>query len=111
MKKGIILGTVLAAFILAGCVSGSHHKSKDISDETLVIRWRDRQITTSQVEAGSESPRGSGEWKKFKGKIKPGDELWHFCSPGPTWENMMGWEGYAIFRGNRLVDTFTTREN
>ena len=111
MRKSIKALIVAVVFIAGGCASESHHKSKDISDETLVSRWRDKQVTLSQIETASESPKGSAEWGRFKAKMKSGDELWHFCSPGPTWEKMMGWEGYAIFRGNRLVDTFTTKEN
>ena len=90
---------------------GTHHKSRDITDQTLVTRWRDRCVSVAQVESGSKSLKGSARWAAFRAKIRPGDELWHFCSPGPTWQNMVGWEGYAIFRGNELVDTFTIREN
>ena len=96
---------------MAGCATQSHHKSEAISDEALITRWRDKQLTLSQIESVDGASNGSLEWNRFKAKMKPGDELWHFCSPGPTWENMMGWEGYAIFRGSRLVDSFTTREN
>ena len=111
MRIGITAVIALAAFVVSGCTSASHHKSNDVSDETLVTHWRDKQVTISQIEAATESPERSAEWDRFKGKIKPGDEVWHFCSPGPTWENRMGWEGYAIFRGSRLVETLTTREN
>ena len=111
MRIGSIALSVLAAFVVTGCISASHHKSQDISDEALVTHWRDKQVTISQIEAGNESPKGSAEWDRFKRKMKSGDELWHFCSPGPTWEKLMGWEGYAVFRGTRLVETFTTKEN
>ena len=50
-------------------------------------------------------------WKTFKDKVLTGDEIWAFSSPGPTWEKLMGWQGYAIFRNGKLIDTYTTIEN
>jgi hypothetical protein len=82
-----------------------------ITDEQLILKWRSRKVTTEEVEAAEDSPKASKEWATFKEKMKPGDERWYFCSPRPTWEQLMGQEGYAIFRGNKLVDQYTTRMN
>ena len=103
--------SALMACVLGGCAAGTHHKTSAITDETLVTRWRSSQVTIAQVEAGKDSPRGNATWESFKSKLREGDELWYFCSPGPTWENLMGWAGYAIFRGKTLVATYTTMEN
>jgi hypothetical protein len=82
-----------------------------LTDVNLILKWRTRKITVAEVEATKDFPKASKEWAAFKAEMKEGDELWYFRSPGPTWENKMGWEGYAIFRGNKLVRAFTTQEN
>jgi hypothetical protein len=100
-----------ALFIASGCGSGSHHRSSSVSDEALVSRWRDKQVTLSQMNDLDGSWKGYADWSRFRGRMKSGDEMWHFCSPKPMWAKLMGWEGYAIFRDGRLVDTFTLSEN
>jgi uncharacterized protein YceK len=83
------------------------------SDEDMISRWKIQIVTIADVEAGRtkfDKPSGRG-WGKFKAGIRSEDELWYFCSPGKTWEDMMGWRGYAIFRKGRLISHYTTAEN
>ena len=105
--------TAIAVLLLAcsGCATTKNDKTGSNTDEEIVNRWRIKAVSIADAEAGSEILTASGEWKAFKAKIERGDELWCFRSPGSTWEKRMGWEGYAIFRGKRLVATFTTKEN
>jgi hypothetical protein len=83
------------------------------SDEDLISRWKIQVVTIADVEAGRTAfdKPGGREWERFKANIQPGDEVWYFCSPGETWEQLMGWRGYAIFRKGRLVEHYTTAEN
>ena len=111
MRRVFVIGLAWMVLLQVGCAAGTHHQTSAITDETLVTHWRSRQVTIAQVEAAKDSPRGDPKWESFKGKLRAGDELWYFCSPGPTWENLMGWAGYALFRGKTLVATYTTLEN
>ena len=83
------------------------------SDEDLISRWKVQRVAIADVEAEkTEFDKPSGEeWEKFKTIIRTGDEVLVFCSPGETWQQLMGWRGYAIFRGGRLVQHYTTAEN
>jgi hypothetical protein len=103
--------------VLSGCApqqpQSSHAEIKKASDEDLISRWKVQRVTVADVEAGKtkfDKPSGK-EWEKFKTTIQKGDEVWYFCSPGETWQKLMGWRGYAIFRGGRLVRHYTTAEN
>ena len=102
---------VLIACLVIGCAGGSQHKPEAGSDEALLLCWRDKRVTVAEIESGQDSPKKDPGWQRFQGVLKPGDELWHFRSPGPTWKNLAGWEGCAAFREGGLVETYTTREN
>lgn len=39
-------------------------------------------------------------WIPFISKIKNDDELWLFSTPQVYWDNMMGRDGFVIFRGH-----------
>ncbi len=83
------------------------------SDEDLISRWKVQRVAIADVEAAKtkfDKPSGK-EWEKFKTTIQTGDEVWYFCSPRETWQQLAGWRGYAIFRGGRFVGCYTTAEN
>ena len=37
-------------------------------------------------------------WERLKAKMRPGDELWKFCSSDKSWEMMIGRRGIALVR-------------
>ena len=86
---------------------------KTLSDEELILRWKIQAVTIADVEAGkTKGDKPSGEkWEKFKTGIRPGDELWYFCSPAETWQQLAGRRGYAILRDGRVVDHVLTKLN
>jgi hypothetical protein len=115
--KIAMLGLTAVVFVLAPRPFAAEGKRpaeiKKGSDEDLITRWKVRKVTIAEAEAGKtklDKPSGR-EWKRFVSGILPGDEVWYFCSPRKTWENLMGSRGYAIFRAGKLVDHFTTLEN
>jgi hypothetical protein len=83
------------------------------SDEELISRWKIQVVTITDIEAGKtkfDKPTGKA-WEKFKASVRPGDEVWYFCSPGETWQHLAGWRGYAVFRDGRVVDHITSAMN
>lgn len=52
-----------------------------------------------------------GQWLKFKGQIRPGDQLWNFCSSGESWEHLAGREGLCIVRNGEIVASIITCMN
>lgn len=95
---------------LTGCLSHKLHSPAPVTstDENIILRCRSHLVTTSEVD----KELGDWvEWQNLKANIKPGDELWRFCTPGLSWEEMMGWAGFALFRNGKLVGSVTTSEN
>jgi len=90
-------------------------KDDSFSDEALIIRWRQKKITIADIEAETQVElavnREDQIWKFFKELVKPGDDIWSFKSPTGTWEHNMGWQGYAIFRNEKLIYAYTTLRN
>jgi hypothetical protein len=44
-------------------------------------------------------------WRKFKRKVKAGDEVWEFRSPPEKWRILMGQHGFEIVRESETIDT------
>ena len=114
------IAVVITALFIAGCTPRdsaetsyppAHTKSSSITDEELVLSWRIHKTSFAEIESKNDLSEVAPEWQAFKSQLKPADELWYFRSPPATWQHLMGWEGYAIFRDDKLVATFTTREN
>jgi hypothetical protein len=53
------------------------------TDEALILKWRSRTTTIADIEAGDVQVATSHAWAEFKAALKPEDEIWYFCSPGP----------------------------
>ncbi|MBK8477129.1 MAG: hypothetical protein IPL39_12775 [Opitutaceae bacterium] len=85
------------------------------SDDAVILRWKRKKVTLDEIETavkvGVAVNPGDPNWKRFKAQLLPGDEIWMFRSPGPTWAAKAGWQGYAIVRHEKLVETYTTLEN
>lgn len=47
-------------------------------------------------------------WERMKADLRPGDELWEFCSPPDSWKNLCGRKGIAIVRDGTTVAHLTT---
>jgi hypothetical protein len=116
----IVLECIFSVVLACGCTTTSPQtqfkptvEDKKGSDEHLISQWKVQVVTIADVEAGKtkfDKPNGQ-EWDTFKTTIRPGDEVWYFCSPGETWQKNMGWRGYAIFRNDRVVGHYTIAEN
>lgn len=42
--------------------------------------------------------------RAFLDGMEPGDELWFYCSPPKTWEQLCGRTGFAIVRGGQVIE-------
>ena len=78
-----------------------------------VKAWLTRTVNVAEAEAantydGKAFGAMSREWEALKSKMLDGDTLWMFRSPKETWDEYMGVEGYAVMRGNDLVDFVIT---
>jgi hypothetical protein len=85
-----------------------------------LMRWVDfrahmtiRRIGPSDlpVPGTRSSPRFVQKLAEFRGRLLPGDELYHFDSVQAKWDDEMGCEGYAILRDGELFDTLQVRMN
>jgi hypothetical protein len=79
-------------------------------DNLMNKTWLTKQITVEEQEheyLASEGNLGSlpvnERWQKLKSQIRHGDELWEFCSPKETWENLMGRKGLWLVRDGEVV--------
>jgi hypothetical protein len=51
------------------------------------------------------------QWLQFKDKMEKGDELFYFRTPQKTWTELSprcGMEGYALVRGDKVVEVILT---
>lgn len=85
-----------------------------------VMRWADfrsrmtvRLVSLTDLPAPTErsSPRFVAALAEFRGRMIPGDELYHYESDLEEWNRGMGSEGYAILRDGELLDTLVVRMN
>jgi hypothetical protein len=103
-----ILCILMVMALASGCRTPSASKGGYLTDEDIILRCRSHKLSVVDVD----KELGDWvEWTNLKSKMKPEDELWRFCTPGPSWEDMMGWAGYAVFRKNKLIGSVTTEEN
>lgn len=47
-------------------------------------------------------------WRVLRSRMAPGDEMWTFVTPPPTWVHHCGRAGYALVREGRVVDAVVT---
>ena len=89
----------------------------------MIERWLQRRVTVAEAEAAhmvrapalgpDPVPFGfsNREWRELLAEIQDGDELLDFSSPPETWEQLMGWEGYALVRQGKVVEIIGTAMN
>jgi hypothetical protein len=51
------------------------------------------------------------DWTALVKQILPGDELWEFCSPPPSWERLAGRQGIVLLRDGNVVASILTAMN
>lgn len=54
---------------------------------------------------------GSEEWEALKAEMRPGDELWEYCTSRASWQALMGSAGYLLMREGEVVAGVTIRMN
>lgn len=51
------------------------------------------------------------DWRRFKAKVRPEDEIWTFCSPREEWDRHRGWQGVLLRRDGEVIDFCITAQN
>lgn len=115
--KNMLIAPVLAVFLImhVGCKStrsGAHNPYWSASD---IKRSCLQQTTVPEIEAGKNAgmpvPEASAGWKNFKNQVLPGDQVWYFCVAPLLVKGAIGWRGYALYRNENLIATFTVADN
>jgi hypothetical protein len=77
--------------------------------------WLRQKTSVAELEAGfarqPPADRWLKGWQELVAAMQPGDELWEYCSPPPSWQKLAGEAGYAVVRGGRVVDNIITLMN
>jgi len=50
-------------------------------------------------------------WRELASQMQDGDEIWLYSSPKEAWNMLMGWEGFLLIRGNKVIDSYMTAMN
>jgi len=50
-------------------------------------------------------------WEALKAEMRPGDELWEFCTARSSWDQLMGVAGYELRRGDVVICTVVVKCN
>lgn len=85
--------------------------------EDTFLAWRKERVTIERIESqpilDHNEPLSDAfdEWRELKRLMRPGDELWRFCSPQEEWDRHMGWQGLVAVRGGRLLEVVVTALN
>ena len=89
----------------------------------MIKDWLQRKATVAEFEVahmvtderlGPEPvPFGfmSKQWRALLEQMKPGDELWEFCSPPHSWAIRCGHAGVALVRNGKVLGEVITRVN
>jgi hypothetical protein len=119
MKRCLLLITVL----LTGCATdrpkplSQCFQENIIFSEPLTVQEVERRAMADAKQSTRDDipqvPFGflNEQWKKMKAKVKPGDRLVAFDTPQEDWDNLGGMTGYALIRGDLLIDIIVTRMN
>ncbi|SRR6266545_5563963 len=74
--------------------------------------WLRERLSKAAIRAlnvGGQDAREAGVsdeaevWVDLRGAVRPGDEVWRYCSPLPSWEAGRGEMGLAVVRGGGVV--------
>jgi hypothetical protein len=128
LNKLRLLYALLACFVvlgLSGCLNdrpvlvSQYFRADIIFSEPLSVQEVEQRglddVRKSAVDDRNipQVPFGfmNKEWVEMKSKIKPGDRLVAFNTPKEYWDNLAGMKGYALIRGEILVDVLITVVN
>lgn len=83
---------------------------------TLAQIERELFGTPPDVNGVTETPENAdparAAWERMmKSEYRRGDEFYFVKSDEYSWAQLKGWQGYALVRQKRVVNTFTTRLN
>ena len=80
--------------------------------------WLTKKVTLEELEQPTSEESGSSpfghmnyRWLEIKSQMLPGDELWRFSSPMPTWQLLMGRAGISLVRDGEIVDSMILMMN
>ena len=65
------------------------------------------RLDTLRLPFGYQNPA----WEALKAQMRPGDELWEFCTAKSSWDEGLGWAGYQLVRDGVIVCTVVGRMN
>ena len=75
------------------------------------LRRADKKRTREAL-AESREPFGRLEdWKALKALMRPGDELWEYCSDRASWAQGLGRAGFYLLRDGKTVADVLVRMN
>jgi hypothetical protein len=96
--------------IIAVCADCPEHGANTKRAAYLVIvgTWLTDKTTEGQVVKKQAKEWVSGSWEKFKNKVEVGDELYEYCSPPETWDQLRGQAGIALVRDGKVIDEVVT---
>ena len=66
--------------------------------------WLTSEVSVSDLE----DTLGGPDWRRVKGCIAPGDELWTFSSPGNQGQKLVFRAGIALVRNGQPIDHVIT---
>jgi hypothetical protein len=81
-----------------------------------------REYTIEEIEAANLYPDDgrvphvpfgftNDKWVAFKAKMQPGDKIVDFSTSDESWEHLAGRAGYAIMRGDEVIEEFVAIMN
>ena len=78
--------------------------------------WINSRVTLGEIEGPDRAadlvkPADTPQWRAFKERLEPGDELWYFTSPSESFRNGAGRMGYVILRKGMQVVHFNAMMN
>lgn len=92
-------------------------RSKGVPLSQDLVGWRRELVDVVHVETrpilDHDEPLTEdwADWRSFKSRIAPGDEIWTFRSPQEEWDAHMGWQGLLLLRQGALVEFLVTAQN
>ncbi len=69
------------------------------------------KTSVAQVEASTRLWVPPPVWGQLKSQMRPGDELWEFCSSAESWRMYMGRAGIALVRKGKIIASLVTKLN
>lgn len=106
--------TTEAVTMIRGLIRRAAQLFSPVTAQTDELRmfptdWLVGQISVQQAEEHEEV--GGDSWNALKTAIKPGDQIWIYCTPPKTWEILMGSRGIVLLRDGEKIARVETLRN